>query len=67
MDDDVDKYVKQKFQKDILQLEDSIDDSHAKREAFVGWNILGVKEKRKHKKTEREMNLRKDTHGKKKN
>jgi len=39
------------FQKDILQLEDSFDDSHAKREAFVGWNILGMKEKRKHKET----------------
>ena len=55
------------IQKDIPQFEGSNDDSHAKRKAFVGWNMLGMKEKRKHKKTEREMNLRKDTHGKKKN
>ena len=27
------------FQKDIPQLEGSNDDSHAKRKAFVGWNI----------------------------
>ena len=54
------------IQKDIPQFEGSNDDSHANRKAFVGWNILGTKEKRKHKKTEREMNLRKDTQGKKK-
>jgi len=39
------------FQKDIPQLEGSNDDSHAKQKAFVGWNILGMKEKRKHKET----------------
>ena len=55
------------FQKDIPQLEGSNDDSHAKQKAFVGWNILGMKEKRKQKKTGREKNGRRDTHGKKKN
>jgi len=44
------------FQKDIPQLEGSNDNSHAKRKAFVWWNILDMKEKRKHKKTGREKN-----------
>ena len=44
------------FQKDIPQLEGSNDDSHAKRKDFVGQNILGMKEKRKHKETGREKN-----------
>jgi len=44
------------IQKDIPQFEGSNDDNHAKRKAFVGWNILGMKEKRKQKKTGREKN-----------
>ena len=44
------------FQKDIPQLEGSNDDSQAKRKALVWWNILGMKEKRKHKETGREKN-----------
>ena len=42
------------FQKDIPQLEGSNDE--AKRKALVWWNILGMKEKRKQKKTGREKN-----------